>query len=142
MDHLVATQALHLKEEYGHLEKDLAVSIADHPQNTGHVLSADSQSKLLSLLCMLPHGVIKWSHAVPGRRIVMPCLHWCDALHRCDVAALHASAGARGFKGSAAAVLDPCFAYRGVSRPDQHWHAINLVVQCLPDTQCAQGCEL
>lgn len=66
VDHLVATQALLLKEEYGHFEKELAISIADHPQKASHVMAADSQTKLLSLLCMLPHGVIKWSHAVPG----------------------------------------------------------------------------
>ena len=66
VDQLVATQALHLKEEYGHLEKDLAVSIADHSQKANHVMATESQTKLLSLLCMLPHGVIKWSHAVPG----------------------------------------------------------------------------
>lgn len=69
VDQLVATKALHLKEEYGHLEKDLAISIADDSQKADHVLAAESQSKLLSLLCMLPHGVIKWSHAVPGKSL-------------------------------------------------------------------------
>lgn len=68
VDHMVASQALHLKEEYGHLEKDLAISIADYsgPKSEA-VMTVDSQTKLLGLLCMLPHGVIKWSHAVPGQ---------------------------------------------------------------------------
>ena len=67
VDHMVATQALRLKEEYGHLEKDLAISIADFAgPKSDSVMSVDSQTKLLSLLCMLPHGVVKWSHAVPG----------------------------------------------------------------------------
>ena len=74
VDQLVATQALHLKEEYGHLEKDLAVSIADHPHKASNIMATESQTKLLSLLCMLPHGVIKWSHAVPGKSLPLECL--------------------------------------------------------------------
>ena len=63
---LVTQQALSLKEEYGHLEKDMSVDIFDHPQRTPTVMTKESQTKLLTLLSTLPHGVVKWSHAVPG----------------------------------------------------------------------------
>lgn len=63
---LVSQQALSLKDEYGHLEKDMAVHVYDHPERSPHVMTLDSQTKLLTLLTALPHGVIKWSHAVPG----------------------------------------------------------------------------
>ena len=64
---LVSQQALSLKEEYGHLEKDLNIHVYDHPERSSSVLTQDSQTKLLTLLTTLPHGVIKWSHAVPGK---------------------------------------------------------------------------
>ncbi|KAL3141936.1 hypothetical protein ABBQ32_004586 [Trebouxia sp. C0010 RCD-2024] len=63
---LVSQQALLLKEEYGHLEKDMSIDIFDHPQRAPTVMTVESQTKLLMLLSTLPHGVIKWSHAVPG----------------------------------------------------------------------------
>ena len=64
---LVSQQALLLKDEYGQLEKDMEIDIYDHPQRTPTVMTVESQTKLLTLLSALPHGVIKWSHAVPGR---------------------------------------------------------------------------
>ena len=63
---LVSQQALSLKDEYGHLEKDMAIHIYDHPERSPTAMTLDSQIKLLTLLSTLPHGVIKWSHAVPG----------------------------------------------------------------------------
>ncbi|KAL0048560.1 hypothetical protein WJX82_005889 [Trebouxia sp. C0006] len=63
---LVSQQALSLKDEYGHLEKDMAIHIYDHPERSPNAMTLDSQTKLLTLLSTLPHGVIKWSHAVPG----------------------------------------------------------------------------
>lgn len=63
---LVSQQALLLKEEYGYLEKDMSIDIYDHPQRAPTVMTVESQTKLLTLLSTLPHGVIKWSHAVPG----------------------------------------------------------------------------
>ena len=63
---LVSQQALLLKKEYGHLEKDMNIDIYDHPQRAPTVMTVESQTKLLTLLSTLPHGVIKWSHAVPG----------------------------------------------------------------------------
>lgn len=56
-----------LEQEYGALEKQLSVSFsraADPSPN--QALTADSASKLLTLLLTLPHGVIKYSHTVPG----------------------------------------------------------------------------
>jgi hypothetical protein len=69
---LVSQQALSLKDEYGHLEKDMAIHIYDHPERSPTAMTLDSQTKLLTLLSTLPHGVIKWSHAVPG----MPSSVW------------------------------------------------------------------
>ena len=63
---LVSQQALSLKDEYGHLEKDMAIHIYDHPERSPTAMTLDSQTQLLTLLSTLPHGVIKWSHAVPG----------------------------------------------------------------------------
>ena len=71
MQQLVTQQALSLKEEYGHLEKDMSVDIFDHPQRTPTVMTAESQTKLLTLLSTLPHGVVKWSHAVPGESLLI-----------------------------------------------------------------------
>lgn len=69
MQQLVSQQALSLKEEYGYLEKDMSIDIYDHPQRAPTVMTVDSQTKLLTLLSTLPHGVVKWSHAVPGRAL-------------------------------------------------------------------------
>lgn len=71
MQQLVSQQALSLKEEYGYLEKDMSIDIYDHPQRVPTVMTVESQTKLLTLLSTLPHGVVKWSHAVPGR--VLSC---------------------------------------------------------------------
>ena len=69
MQQLVSQQALSLKDEYGHLEKDMSIDIFDHPQRVPSVMTVESQTKLLTLLSTLPHGVVKWSHAVPGRSL-------------------------------------------------------------------------
>ncbi len=57
-----------LKLEYGSLEQTMEVSVG---QGQGPVpkqaLSPDSAQRLLALLLMLPHGVLKYSHTVPGR---------------------------------------------------------------------------
>lgn len=63
---LVSQQALSLKDEYGHLERDMAIHVYDHPERSPTAMTLDSQTQLLTLLSTLPHGVIKWSHAVPG----------------------------------------------------------------------------
>ncbi|EIE18888.1 aminoacyl-histidine dipeptidase [Coccomyxa subellipsoidea C-169] len=56
-----------LKKEYGALETQLSVSLSESSSPApGQVLSSDSASKLLTLLLTLPHGVIKYSHTVPG----------------------------------------------------------------------------
>ena len=70
---IVSQQALLLKEEYGHLEKDMVIHIYDHPERSPSVMTVDSQTKLLTLLSTLPHGVIKWSHAVPGQWTALSC---------------------------------------------------------------------
>ena len=66
MQQLVSLQALALKEEYGHLEKDMNIDFFDYPHRSSTVMALESQTKLLTLLSTLPHGVVKWSHAVPG----------------------------------------------------------------------------
>jgi dipeptidase D len=56
-----------LKQEYGALETQLSVSFSPAPgPEPDQALTADSASKLLTLLLTLPHGVIKFSHTVPG----------------------------------------------------------------------------
>lgn len=59
-----------LGKEYGTLETQLSVVLAKSSAHApGEVLSHDSAAKLLTLLLTLPHGVIKYSHAVPGTNL-------------------------------------------------------------------------
>ena len=98
---LVSQQALLLKEEYGHLEKDMNIDIYDHPQRAPTVMTVESQTKLLTLLSTLPHGVIKWSHAVPGTQPLPLIACWgnpweeiaCPACNIAEVTGLSVNAG-------------------------------------------------
>ncbi len=74
-----------LKREYGALETQLSVVLAKSSASAPEqVLSYDSAAKLLTLLLTLPHGVIKYSHTVPGTRsstaalIVWDKPAWCS----------------------------------------------------------------
>lgn len=64
----VSSRAVELKEEYGELETGLTVDVAIMPESEAieTTLSANSAERLLSLLSLLPHGVDKYSHAIPG----------------------------------------------------------------------------
>ena len=67
-----------LKMEYGALETAMSISLTESGSPAPEqVLSSDSASKLLTLLLTLPHGVIKYSHTVPGTKACLqgsPCL--------------------------------------------------------------------
>ena len=64
---LLAQQARALKAEYGDLEKDMSITMAPAPdRRPRQVLTPDSLARLLVCLRVLPHGVVKYSHAVPG----------------------------------------------------------------------------
>ena len=63
----VSKQSRALAQEYGALEKQLNVSVGQSKQRPpDQALTPDSADQLLTLLLTLPHGVIKYSHTVPG----------------------------------------------------------------------------
>ncbi|KAK9794340.1 hypothetical protein WJX73_005452 [Symbiochloris irregularis] len=52
------------RDEFGSLEKDMSITL-----NSGSAAMSmrdESSVQLLNLLCTLPHGVVKYSHDVPG----------------------------------------------------------------------------
>ena len=63
----VNAQSQALAQEYGALEKQLDVSVGQSERRPpDQVLTPDSADQLLTLLLTLPHGVVKYSHTVPG----------------------------------------------------------------------------
>jgi len=54
-----------LRSEYGGLEADLALAWAAAAPPAAALEPADA-ARVLALLLTLPHGVLKYSHAVPG----------------------------------------------------------------------------
>ena len=63
----VNKQSQALAQEYGALEKQLDVSVGQSEQRPAdQALTPDSADQLLTLLLTLPHGVVKYSHTVPG----------------------------------------------------------------------------
>ena len=59
-----------LQAEYGALERQLAVKLVPAAGAApDQALSEDSAARLLALLLTLPHGVLKYSHSVPGMSI-------------------------------------------------------------------------
>ncbi|KAK9830529.1 hypothetical protein WJX72_012284 [[Myrmecia] bisecta] len=62
---VVANQVNAIQAEYGTLEKDLSIASLPVKAPT-NVLTPESAHSLLTLLLTLPHGVHKYSHAVPG----------------------------------------------------------------------------
>lgn len=63
----VNKQSEALAQEYGALEKQLDVSVGQSKrQPPNQALTPDSANQLLTLLLTLPHGVVKYSHTVPG----------------------------------------------------------------------------
>jgi len=55
-----------LRAEYGALESDLALAWAPAARAPAAALDPADGAKVLALLLTLPHGVVKYSHAVPG----------------------------------------------------------------------------
>ncbi|CAK0786449.1 hypothetical protein CVIRNUC_009662 [Coccomyxa viridis] len=63
----VNKQSQALAQEYGALEKQLDVSVGQSERRPpDQTLTPDSADQLLTLLLTLPHGVVKYSHTVPG----------------------------------------------------------------------------
>lgn len=65
---VVAQIASELKSEYGSKEPELYINVETNTQTsaTSPVLTPQDTTRLLTLLLTLPHGVIKYSHSVPG----------------------------------------------------------------------------
>ncbi len=57
-----------LMAEYGQLEKALHIEAPPTPADAApqHALASEGAGRLLTLLLTLPHGVLKYSHAVEG----------------------------------------------------------------------------
>ena len=53
------------KQEFGSIEDSIKISL-DSINTSENILTNDSAMKLITLLNLLPHGVIKMSHEVPG----------------------------------------------------------------------------
>ena len=62
----VAGRTESLRSEYGSLEKDMRVSLVGLEDAPAECLSAEAQGNLIGLLRTLPHGVLKYSHTIPG----------------------------------------------------------------------------
>lgn len=65
----VAQIAAELKSEYGSKEPELSINVETNTHGTSatsEVLTPQDTTRLLTLLLTLPHGVIKYSHSVPG----------------------------------------------------------------------------
>ena len=55
-----------LAAEYGALESDLALRWVPMARAPDQALEPADAGKVLALLLTLPHGVVKYSHAMPG----------------------------------------------------------------------------
>lgn len=53
------------QDEYGSLEKDMSITL--RTGSAAMSMRDESAVQLLNLLCTLPHGVVKYSHDVPGK---------------------------------------------------------------------------
>ena len=62
----VGARTAALQAEFGTLETALRVTLAGLDAAPAECLSAGAQTNLLGLLRALPHGVLKYSHAIPG----------------------------------------------------------------------------
>ncbi len=68
---VVAQRGGLLLAEYGHKESHLHIGATDVEAGQAavlHALTPDCTERLLTLLLTLPHGVLKYSHAVEGGR--------------------------------------------------------------------------
>lgn len=65
---VVQRKASEYAEEYGVLERGMKIGIQPHPDAAApaHCIAPDDIQPLLALLLTLPHGALKYSHAVEG----------------------------------------------------------------------------
>ncbi len=54
------------QQEFGLKEPQLAIAAAQTADAPAQCLAPAAAGRLLDLLLTLPHGVVKYSHAVPG----------------------------------------------------------------------------
>lgn len=62
----VAQRLASYQQEFGIKEPQLAISAAQANEAPAQCLAPAAAGRLLDLLLTLPHGVMKYSHAVPG----------------------------------------------------------------------------
>lgn len=73
---IIVSELAAFKEEYGGLETTLQLTLQSTGSATADHLcisSADTH-RLLNLLNILPHGPVKFSHAVPGDHALPGCI--------------------------------------------------------------------
>ena len=63
-----------LEAEYGALESDMALRWERLQRAPDQALEPAAAGKVLALLLTLPHGVLKYSHSVPGAYCSPPCV--------------------------------------------------------------------
>lgn len=63
---LVSSCSTHLLKEYGTYESSLSISCKAPKVPANNALLPADATRLITLLSTLPHGVLKFSHAVPG----------------------------------------------------------------------------
>lgn len=62
----VEQRASSYQQEFGLKEPQLAISAAQAAEAPTQCLAPAAAGRLLDMLLTLPHGVLKYSHAVPG----------------------------------------------------------------------------
>ena len=63
---IVSRRSDALSKEFGSMETNLQVNLSGLNDSPDKTLTKDSQTKIISLLRTLPHGVLKYSHDVEG----------------------------------------------------------------------------
>ena len=63
---IVSRRSDALSKEFGSMETNLRVNLSGLNDSPDKTLTKDSQTKIISLLRTLPHGVLKYSHDVEG----------------------------------------------------------------------------
>ena len=64
---VVATKLHELQLEYGAVEPGLQLLLLPSPGAAAVAMEAADAEKLVTLMCILPHGPVRMSTAVPGR---------------------------------------------------------------------------
>lgn len=63
---LVTSKEKELQEQFGLMEQQLSITLVGTGGIPSKVLRKEDEERLLALLLVVPHGVAKMSHAVPG----------------------------------------------------------------------------